>query len=416
MTTPIAGPLGFFLILLAAGAQAHSPIDNAAGEEPSIQSTEQQLVNPDQGPDDRASRVFGQSVAVSGRTALVGAIANDDRGAVYQFERNAAGEWVFRAKIAPPDQPQFAGFGSSIAFDGFSALIGAPSQGVVYYYVLHKRAFHLQQVLLGPQGHRSFGTTLALHGCDAMIADTGSSEAGSASVSVWDRCNRHGLWRREQLLHAADSDPSSFFGASLALETGEMLIGAWSGSEPAAFYYVRRHGLWIEQQKLVTADARAGNGFGRSVAFDGRVAVIGDSGANFIDPGTPQTGAVYVFVRASHGWVEEDKLVPLAGQTSDEQWAGYGTTVVLSNDHLVVGAPDPFARGDDLPGRIFIYERRRHHAFDFVESLAGHEQVANYGAALSISGHSLLVGEPALRLHFVDVFDGAAYAVRLPGH
>ena len=71
---------------------------------------------------------FGYSVAVDGDTALIGAHANDDSGlnsgAVYVFTRNA-GVWTEQAKLTASDGALEDYFGTAVALDGDTALIGA---------------------------------------------------------------------------------------------------------------------------------------------------------------------------------------------------------------------------------------------------------------------------------------------------
>jgi len=94
-------------------------------------------------PDSQNGDLFGKSVALSGRTALVGAPGccafNPKeglfRGAAYTFVRSG-GRWVNRAKLTARDgKPLVAGtnqqgdtFGESVALTGGTAVIGAPTK------------------------------------------------------------------------------------------------------------------------------------------------------------------------------------------------------------------------------------------------------------------------------------------------
>lgn len=78
--------------------------------------------------DRAANDRFGTSVAISGIYAVVGAPASgtDDSGAVYVF-RHWREDWDQVAKITPTDPtPSGDGFGSSVAIDGTTIVVGAP--------------------------------------------------------------------------------------------------------------------------------------------------------------------------------------------------------------------------------------------------------------------------------------------------
>jgi len=94
-------------------------------------------------PDSQGGDLFGRSVALSGRTALVGAPGccalnpgeGEFRGAAYTFVRSG-GRWVNRAKLTARDgtpiiiDTNHGGdtFGDSVALTGGTAVIGAPTK------------------------------------------------------------------------------------------------------------------------------------------------------------------------------------------------------------------------------------------------------------------------------------------------
>ena len=92
---------------------------------------------------DAADRdTFGQSVSVSGNRIIVGAETNGDNGAVsgsaYMFERNSDGTWSETAKILAADGAAGDTFGNSVAISGGTAFIGAVGddngRGSAYVY------------------------------------------------------------------------------------------------------------------------------------------------------------------------------------------------------------------------------------------------------------------------------------------
>ena len=75
-----------------------------------------------------AGQGFGESLALVGDTLLVGAPGDDtrglDAGAVYVFQRSA-GAWTQTDKLLPRDGEEEEAFGTSVAFDGTYAAVGA---------------------------------------------------------------------------------------------------------------------------------------------------------------------------------------------------------------------------------------------------------------------------------------------------
>ena len=88
------------------------------------------------------ARAFGLAVALVGNTALVGADgAGSDpfsnEGTAYAFT-NSGGTWSETQQLVADDGQSSDSFGESVAFDGNTALIGAPgvnnSRGAAYVF------------------------------------------------------------------------------------------------------------------------------------------------------------------------------------------------------------------------------------------------------------------------------------------
>ena len=85
---------------------------------------------------------FSTSIAFDGNTALIGATGDDDKGyesgSVYVFTRTGTDDstWTETKKLTASDGENSDIFGSSIAFDGNTALIGATWDDAGSVYVL----------------------------------------------------------------------------------------------------------------------------------------------------------------------------------------------------------------------------------------------------------------------------------------
>lgn len=79
--------------------------------------------------------LFGFEVALSGSTALIGAYGHHEgTGTAYVFERSEAGEWSQQAKLIASDHAKGSYFGQYVALSGTTALVGAdvPERAYVF--------------------------------------------------------------------------------------------------------------------------------------------------------------------------------------------------------------------------------------------------------------------------------------------
>jgi len=247
---------------------------------------------------------FGLSVAVDGDTMVIGAPTEGDNGAAYVFEL-ADGAWVQQQRLTGShpsiDDEQFlffetpGNFGHSVAIEGDTIVIGAP--------------FEEEPFFVG-----AFG-----------IAE---SSAGNGAAYVF---NLEGdEWQQTDRLIGTGSDDFIFGGFPLE----------------------QRQLGFIEQDG-------PGDQFGLSVAIDGDTIVVGapfDQSNSINDqlfgaavespsPGT-SIGAAYVFDLEGDEWQQTDRLggtnfelAEIFGDSPILLESLFGYSVAIDNDTIVVGAP-----------------------------------------------------------------------------
>jgi len=193
---------------------------------------------------------FGGSVAVSGDTAVIGASYDDDNGvesgSAYVFTRDGAGVWTEVAKLLPADGAGLDWFGRSVAVSGDTAVIGAlgdDDNGVIsgsaYVFTRDGAGVWTEQAKLlaadGAEGD-DFGVSVAVSGDTAVIGarrdDALGSNSGSAYVFTRDGA---GVWTEQAKLLAADGADGNFFGWSVALSGDTAVIGAY-GDDDNGYY------------------------------------------------------------------------------------------------------------------------------------------------------------------------------------
>lgn len=316
---------------------------------------------------------FGESVAMSGQVAVVGARLDDDlgadAGAVYVYRRDALA-WNEEQKLTALDAAPADGFGDAVAVDGDLILVGAPDDehnslttaGSAYVFRWDGGTWSEVQKLIASDALAGdeFGTSVAIDGDVLVIGaarvDGGGSDSGAAYVFRWNGVDG---WDEEQKLTPFDPGQFDNYGTSVAVSGDTIVVGSpnddddGSGSG-SAYIYRWDSGSWVLDQtsalplgKLTASDAAAGDHFGRSVSVRGNDLLIGafrddDAGAD--------AGSVYHFEWDSAKWVEQQEFYASDAGTGDY----FGQSVSLGTGYAVVGAyrHDEIA---DNAGSAYVY-------------------------------------------------------------
>ena len=148
--------------------------------------------------DGAADDAFGYSVAVDGDTAVIGAVQDDDNGSnsgsAYVYTRSGT-TWSQQAKLTASDGAADDWFGTSVAVDGDTAVVGAywdddngSKSGSAYVYTRSGTTWSQQNKLTASDGAADdrFGGRVAVNGDTAVIGamwhDDNGSNSGSAYV------------------------------------------------------------------------------------------------------------------------------------------------------------------------------------------------------------------------------------------
>ncbi len=293
---------------------------------------------------------FGFAVALAGDTAVIGASGNDpnervDAGAAFVFVR-AGGVWTQQAKLTASDFTAHAEFGNAVAISGNTTLVGAHRYtlsgyptGVAYVFVRAGGVWTQQARLLPTASRAAFGHSVAIDGDTAVIGASEDSNSGKTAAGAAYMFLRSGTtWGSRTRLTPYDAAAYAYFGISVAIAGDTAVIGAYGDDQPgktdagSAYVFVRSGTAWTQRFKLTAADAAAHDWFGNSVAIFGDTAVIGAYGDD--RPGKTDAGAAYVFRRSGTPWIQEAKLTVADGAPEDY----FGYAVALNGSTAVIGA------------------------------------------------------------------------------
>lgn len=301
---------------------------------------------------------FGWSVALDGDRLVVGTPKATphgltwEEGAVYVFERSGD-SWTQTAKIISPDPSEDQHrFGTAVDVHGDALVVGtywddtkATGAGIAYVYERGTDGWKLVDRLFASEPGRfhRFGSSVAMDSGTVLIGAPGGSSHGyvdvftsyPGAVYVFDRTSDG--WVETARLDGGD--PENSFGRDVALEGDRAVIGdinnwppdlwssipsppvqPWAGvGAGAAFVYERTDTGWVERAKFQASDRevigmqaiRDGvdaahlnptgdwdfDFFGASVSLDGDAVLVGAPGADTCEDDTwhDRTGAAYVF-------------------------------------------------------------------------------------------------------------------------
>jgi len=348
--------------------------------------------------DGAASDYFGYSVSLDGDTALIGAYYDEDNGehsgSAYVFTRTGT-TWAQQAKLLASDGTAYDLFGSSVSLSGDTALIGAVDDdngvdsGSAYVFTRTGTTWTQQAKLLASDGAADdlFGYSVALSGDTALIGAV-CDDDGRGSAYVFARTNT--TWTLQQKLLSPDGTINDFFGGSLSLSGDTALIsvhgdddnGAQSGS---AYVFTRSGTTWAQQAKLLASDGAAIDYFGYSVSLSGDTALIGADGD---DDNGVDSGSAYVFTRTGTTWAQQAKLLASDGAVYDS----FGWSVSLSGDTALIGTPFDDDNGNSS-GSAYVFTRIGTSWIQSAKLLAADGAAADrFGWRVSLSGNTALFG------------------------
>ena len=364
---------------------------------------------------------FGSAVAISGNTLVVGARAagsdpndvdsyqsnhsginnqkdnfGEGSGAVYVFTRSGS-NWSQQAILTASNADPGDAFGQSVAISGDTLVVSA---------------------------EREASSATGVNG-----DQNDNSVSGSGAVYVFVREGTN--WSQQAYIKASNTEEGDRFGGesgSVAISGDTLVVGASSEDSNAtgvngnqndnsidhagAVYVFTRSGTqWSQQAYLKSSNPDVWSAFGTNVAISGDTLVATEPDENSNATGingdqnnnlAPSAGAVYVFNRIGTTWSRQAYIK--ASNTNSHDMFGWGNTVSLSGDTLVVGAPleDSIATGingdqDDnsasASGAAYVYTRSGSEWSQQAYLKASNTDPDDYfGWSVSLSGDTLVVG------------------------
>ena len=337
--------------------------------------------------------LFGADVAIDGNRAAIGAPASagDGRGAVFVFDRTAAG-WAQSAKLELP--PGLSGtLGTAVDLEGSTVVAGAPDAapdgvseaGVVYVFDLatpaaSPAALTASDRTAGARLGSSVaidGATLAAGAPAAPPQDPATSSTGA--VYLFDRPIAGSANERAKLIR---STPTSSLGTSVDLDDGVVVAGSDTLNVMSATSFpATATGVTTE---LARFDVLTGGRYPKRSPTP--VAIEGDT----IVAGSPDTDVAYLFPAASTGAATNTgALIPSDPRRS----YAFGARVAIADGAIVVSAVSQV--NNSFAGAVYHFDLGR--ALAGAKTEAGRVSLIESGAYLNdlaLDEGTILIGDP----------------------
>jgi hypothetical protein len=248
--------------------------------------------------DGAASDNFGRSVDISGTTAIVGALFDDDNGtdsgSAYLFDTTSGAQI---AKLTASDAAESAEFGISVAISGTTAIVGAyrddeisVDSGAAYLFDTTTGNQIFKLTASDGAAFDEFGISVAISGTTAIVGAYRDDDNGfnSGSAYLFDTTTGAQIFK----LTASDGAADDFFGWSVAIYGTTAIVGRLNqlnDSSGSAYLFDTTTGAQLA--KLTASDAAAGDWFGHSVAIFDDIIMV--TASHDEDNGT-DSGSAYI--------------------------------------------------------------------------------------------------------------------------
>lgn len=254
---------------------------------------------------DRAFPYFGESVALDGTLAIVGAPSvpqnsgGSGRGRVYVLERSGDGTWAPTGELLHPASGLNERFGLCVGLSGALAVACSKTEAFVYLRTADGDWERIAEFAVPNPSPASVRTPIVVKGNRVLVT---VSDNGDRVVLVLDLEPNGTLLETARLENPSD-EANDGFGNALALTEDAILVGATLnrqleilGTQKRGIGVLYRFtkksdGAW-SAKALVAPDGNQSERFGEAIAADGLNVLVG---VDSDDDQFRESGAAYLF-------------------------------------------------------------------------------------------------------------------------
>ncbi len=352
---------------------------------------------------------FGVSVDINEGYIVVGANQRSDNdimnGAAYIFKKPDEG-WINMtetAKLEASYASNYNYFGRSVSISGNHIVVGANGAEKAYVFTKPDEGWinTTESAILSDSDNNSsygFGMEVKIEG-NSVVVGNPYDKSSTGSAYVFEKPT--GGWTNmteTAKLTTTDGESYDYFGFSIGFSNECIVVGADkhddNGSNSGASYvYEKPITGWIDMTqtaKLTASNASSDDVFGCSVSINEDVILIGASEANFC------MGGAYLFEKPANGWSDMTETYQFTTVNCDGA-DGFGSTVLVSNEHAFVGAESDATNGI-WSGSLLVYEKpttgwtNLNESYKIFPEPYLQNSLDHFGNAVSIYGDYAVVG------------------------
>ncbi len=352
-------------------------------------------------PDDSARNTqFGNSVSISGEYAIIASsrdnAVNHNGGSAYIFKNDGSG-WIQTAKLIPNDGAADDMFGNSVAIYGDYAVVGAylndehgTNCGAAYVFKRNNDAWNQTAKLIPSDVSAGwiFGYCVAIYDDIIAVGSPSSSTPGwTGIVSVFQRQGSE--WREIQTIAPESGVYGENFGCSVALSDDYLVVGADKVGAPntgSVYVYNKGSDGWELQDNLIPSGSYAGDEFGNSVSISGVYILVGGSSSAFNSP-------AYIFKREGGNWSEQSKLLP----DDNVNYNRFAENVFIHGYYAFIGARNAVVGADECNGAVYVFAMNGNNSWVQTKKIVASDgsNGDNFGVSVAATDKYLLVGADA---------------------
>lgn len=392
----------FYALVLCLLTSLDLPLIFASADE--TLSTQTKLLADSQTPVDN----YGSAIDIDGNTAVVSGLGNRFRGypdgAVFIYVREGT-NWTLQQTLGAHDEEPNAddNYGQSVAISGDTLVVGAVTDstaafvaGAAYVYVRDGTTWSLQQKLTAadPATFSGFGKSVDVTGDTAVVGAYGDDDAGYGTGAAYVFHRNGGVWTQQQKLTASDAAADASFGLSVSISGQTIAVGAPFVSSPgvnfsgAVYVFVNNGSAWLEEQKIEARDITAGQELGYCAAISGATIVATAPGEVV---GMHTYGAVYIFERNGTTWEQQRKFVDREVARTD----GFALRAAIDGDTIVVGdVKNNTVAPWGGAGNVFVRRGTAGWSLKYTLTATDAAYLDALGLSVAISGNTIMLGAP----------------------
>ncbi len=256
---------------------------------------------------------FGQALALEGDVLAIGAPRDDqpgftDCGAAYVFRR-INGAWSQEARLTSSSPGAFDYLGASIALSGarvaagaaLDDVAGAVNRGSVVLFESTGGAWSESALFEPADGAAGdeYGTSVAIDGDTLVVGAPFHDALGTNVGAAYVYRDSSGVWTLEAKLSDIGATFVDNFGAALDLEGDRLAVGLPYNAVPgvtsgAVQFFTRSGSVWTGHFDMIGSETDGLDYLGSAVALSGSLVAAGAPGAEPV-AGANSYGEAYVF-------------------------------------------------------------------------------------------------------------------------